>query len=405
MTSAAARLSYPWLALGAMLAVQILASLVLSTAAVLSPAVAPSLSLPPERVGVFVAVAYLAAMTAGLPTGNWVARWGGVRVSQGALLGLAIGALLAGVGQPWLLLPAALCIGFGYGLANPAAAAVLARHVPVQSSGLFFSMKQAGVPLGVALAGLCMPLGLSLLGWQVSVLVAAVVCLLVCGGLWATVSRLQPRGERLPMHDQVRWWAPLLDVRRDRELRRLGVVSLVYAMSQQGFLTFLVSLLHLQGGLSLATAAAILAASQLASTLARVGFGHVADRWIQPERLLGWLGVAMSAGLVLLAWVGASGHVLWSALTALLCGAFVMGWNGVFFAELVRTVPRERLPRAAGATQFLTFTGAMSGPFWLSQWVGWGGSYAQGLIGLALFPILIGVMLLRRGRRAVTTRS
>jgi MFS family permease len=397
-------LNFPWLALVAMLVVQMLASMVMSTAAVLSPAVAPSLSLPPERVGVFVAVAYLAAMTAGLPTGMWVARWGGVRVSQGSLLGLATGALLAAVGETWTLLPAALCIGFGYGLSNPSAAAVLARHVPAQSSGLFFSMKQAGVPLGVAVAGLCMPLGLSLVGWQVSVRIAALGCGLMCLWLWTTVPKLQPVGERQALPAGVRWWAPLRDLVDDPALRRLGGVSLVYAMSQQGFLTFLVSLLHLEGGLVLASAAAILAASQLASTAARVGFGHLADRWMPPFRLLGWLGVTMSAGLVLLAWVGLSGHVVASALAALLCGTFVMGWNGVFFAALVRSVPRERLANAAGATQFLTFTGAMMGPFLISQWVAAGGTFSQGLQAMALVPAIVGLLLLRQTAREATRR-
>jgi MFS family permease len=382
-----------------MLAVQILASLILSTAAVLSPAVAPTLSLAPERVGVFVAIAYLAAMTAGLPTGNWVARWGGVRVSQASLLSLMAGAWLACMGEVWALVPAALLIGFGYGLANPSATAVLARHVPARASGLFFSMKQAGVPMGVALAGLYMPWGLQQLGWQTSVGVVGAVCLTICLWLWSTLSRLQPREELVQVRLQARWWAPLLDVGRDRDLRRLGLVSLVYAMAQQGFLTFLVSLLHLQGGLTLAMAAGILAASQVASTAARVGFGHVADRWVAPPRLLGWLGIAMSVGLVLLAWVGTSGHLWGSALMALVCGTFAMGWNGVFFAELVRTTPRDRLANAAGTTQFLTFTGAMSGPFLIAQWVGQGGSYAQGLFWLAVCPVTVGVMLLRRAAR------
>ncbi|MFZ9178009.1 MAG: MFS transporter [Limnohabitans sp.] len=387
------------MALRAMLAVQVLASMVLSTAAVLSPAVAPSLDLPPERVGVFVAMSYLAAMAGGLPTGNWVARWGGVRVSQASLLFLMSGTWLACVGETWCLPPAALCIGFGYGLANPAATSVLARHVPAQSSGLFFSMKQAGVPLGVALAGLSMPLGLRGLGWQPSVFVAGALCLALCLWLWRTIGRLQPADELQPMPASARWWTALLNVGRDRDLRRLGLVSLVYAMAQQGFLTFLVSLLHLQGGLTLALAAAILAASQVASTAARVGFGHVADRWISPPRLLGWMGIAMSLGLVMLAWVGTTGHLLASAVVALVCGTFVMGWNGVFFALLVRTAPRERLASAAGTTQFLTFFGAMSGPFWVSQWVSWGGSYAQGMLWMAVFPIVIGLLLLRRSGR------
>jgi MFS family permease len=395
VTSLVGRSHHPWLALVAMLAVQMLASMIMSTAAVLSPAVAPLLSLPPERVGLFVAVAYLAAMTAGLPTGRWVARWGGVRVSQASLLSLALGAMLASVGDVRTLVPAALCIGFGYGLSNPSAAAVLARHVPAQSSGLFFSMKQAGVPLGVAVAGLAMPLGLGMVGWQVSVRTGALVCALASLWLWTTVSRLQPPGEQQSMSMTGPWWSPLLDLREDPDLRRLGAVSLVYAMSQQGFLTFLVSLLHLQGGLSLASAAAILAASQLASTAARVGFGHLADRWMPPLRLLAWLGLVMSAGMVLLAWVGLSGAVWPSALAALFCGTFVMGWNGVFFAALVRSVPRQRLANAAGATQFLTFTGAMLGPFRVSQWVAAGGSFSQGLQGLALVPALVGAWLMR----------
>ena len=92
------------------------------------------------------ALAYLAAMAGGLPNGNWVARWGGVRVSQASLLFLMSGTWLACVGEPWCLLPSAVCIGFGYGLANPSATAVLARHVPAQASGLFGRRNSVQVP-------------------------------------------------------------------------------------------------------------------------------------------------------------------------------------------------------------------------------------------------------------------
>lgn len=391
--------SRPWLALQAMLTVQVLASMTLSAASVLSPAVAPSLGMAPERVGLFVATSYLLAMLSGLPTGRWVARWGGIRVSQGALLCLAAGAVLACLGQGWSFILAAGLIGVGYGLANPSAAAVLARHVPRQASGLFFSMKQAGVPIGVALAGLCMPLGLAWVGWQWTAILAATVCLLAAVSLLATVSRLDRPEWRQGLTVNTRWWAPLQEVWRTPALRQLGLISLIYAMAQQGFVTFLVSLLHLQGGMPLATAAGILAASQLASTAARVGFGHLADRWMAPARLLGWLGVGMSLCLVLLAAVGVDGQVLLCTLGALACGIFAMGWNGVFFAELVNCVPRERLPNAAGATQFFTFTGGMCGPFLIGQFVGWGGSYGQGMLLLAAFPITGGVLMLRAQRR------
>ena len=79
-------------------------------------------------------------------------------------------------------------------------------------------------------------------------------------------------------------------------LRRLSLASLAYALTQQTFVTFLVSLLNLQLGWTLAAAAGVLAASQAVSTAARIGFGAWADRRV-PGRLLVGLGVAMSLQL------------------------------------------------------------------------------------------------------------
>lgn len=390
----------PWLALQAMLAVQVLASLVMSTAAVLAPAVAPALGLAPERVGLFVAVAYLCAMTSGLRTGHWVARIGGVRVSQCALVALASGALMATLGHAWAMLLGAVLVGVGYGLANPSAAAVLGRHVPSNASGLFFSMKQAGVPIGVALTGLLMPLGLYLAGWRITVAAAAVLCVAVALLLMPTVRRLD--ADHVPHDARLPWLAPLREVWASPHLRHLGWLSLVYAMAQQAFVTFLVSLLHLQGGLPLAAAAGILSASQVASTFSRVGLGHLSDRRITPLRLLGWLGLAMGVSLCALAAAGAlttpGSAMQWmlGLLAALAAGATAMGWNGVFFAALVRSVPRERLAVVSGATQFFTFAGGMVGPFVFAQFVSAGGSYAQGMALAAVVPVLIGVATLRR---------
>ena len=410
--------THPWLALRAMLAVQVLASLVMSSAAVLSPAVAPQLGIPAERLGWFVALAYLVAMLSGLSCGPWVRRFGGVRISQCALFLLAAGAATAVLGDPAALLGAAVLIGAGYGLSNPAAAAVLGRHVPSQSSGLFFSIKQAGVPIGVALAGLTLPAGLLWLGWRPSVALAAAVCVACALWLVSTLKRLQrPIAANLdearsaspsavpPAEADTRitaWLAPLTTVLRDPLLRRLGLLSLVYAMAQQCFVTFLVSLLHFQLGMPLAAAAAVLAASQMASTMARIGFGHASDRWMPPQRLLAALGLAMAGCMLALAGSAHGGHGLLAIGAALACAATAMGWNGVFFSALVRSVPTHRLADISGATQFLTFTGGMLGPFAASQMIGLGGSYALAIAAAALPPAALAWLALRAQAREAT---
>ena len=84
-------MTQPLLALASTLLVQTLASLVLTAPSVLAPAVAPTLGLGAERVGLFVGAAYLAAMLSGLASGHWVARIGAVRLTQAAMLACALG--------------------------------------------------------------------------------------------------------------------------------------------------------------------------------------------------------------------------------------------------------------------------------------------------------------------------
>ena len=88
----------------------------------LAPAVAPTLGFSADRVGLFIGTAYLAAMVSGLLSGGWVARIGAVAVSQLALLSFAVGMLAVTGGHPLMLVGAALVVGTGYGVINPAAA-------------------------------------------------------------------------------------------------------------------------------------------------------------------------------------------------------------------------------------------------------------------------------------------
>ena len=364
----------PWLTLSATMAVQLLASLCLSAAAVLAPAVAPTLGIAPEAVGVFVGCAYLFAMVVGLGSGGWVPRWGGTRVSMAALGVIAAGMAVSTQGLSWALLAAAalVVVGAGYGCTNPAAAALLAFHAPKSAPGLFFSLKQAAVPIGVTLAGLLLPLGLATIGWRATLWIGAACCVLLALLFVPLTRRLEPGRTASASAAGPGWLASLLHALRVPVLRRLSLMSLAYAMTQQGFLAFIVSLLHLELGLPLALAAGLLATSQVGSTLMRIALGHVADRWVQPRLLL-------------------------IVVVVVACGTTAAGWNGVFFAELVRNVPRrEEMAAAAGGTQFFTFAGGMLGPFLFAQVVHLTGSYSMGYLGLAVAALAAGVTMLRR---------
>jgi len=388
--------SHPWVALQSTLAMQLLASMVLGSAPVLAPAVAPALGLAPERVGVFMAVAYLVGMVSGLGCSSWVRRLGPARLSQFLLLAMAGGAAIGAVGHgAWSSLAAAALMGVGYGSLNPAATVILGRHAPAGSPGLFFAVKQAGVPMGIALAGLLMPVGLVAVGWRATAWLLAATCLIVAVALAPAARRLDAHWPREPEPASPGWTATLAGVLRQPVLRRLSLVSLAYAMVQQGFLTFVVSLLHLELHLALALAAGLLAASQAACAVVRIVLGHVADRWVTPRVLLGALGLAMAASCLALSLLPRGAGVALVTLAVVACGATAMGWNGVYFAQLLRSVPREALAASAGGTQFFTFAGGMLGPFLFGQLVHLGGSYSLGYACLAAIGATAGLAMLR----------
>jgi len=300
-------------------------------------------------------------------------------------------------------------VGVGYGLPNPTAAEILSRHAPLGRRGLFFSIKQTGVPVGVALAGVLLPWLLALSGWRSAALWLAVPMVALGIGIGWTRRMLDAAGLRPAPAGRTaggalatiraRLIAPLGDVLAFAPTRRLAIVSLVFALTQVSFLTFFVSLLKIEHGFTLALAAGLLATSQAVSVGARIGWGHVSDRWVDPTRLLGLLGIAMGAGIALLGLAPAETPWLLMLAVTLLCAATAVAWNGVYFADLVRHVPPDRVAQATGATQFMTFFGGMCGSALFAGLVGLAGSYSAVYAGLALLPAGTGIVLLFGSRR------
>ncbi len=405
--------THPILALTVTLLVQTLAAVALTSPSVLAPVVATELGVGAQHVGWLVSLAYLTAMLTGLGAGALSQRLGPVRASQLALLAAAAGLALFAVGHAATLLAGAVVLGFAYGVPNPTAAEILSRHAPAHRRGLFFSVKQTGVPIGVAAAGIIIPALLGWVPWSGALLVLAAATATTALGIGIGRGRLEAgrRGAGAGTRRdggagagaslatlRARVLGPLVEVLAFAPTRRLAIASLVYALTQVSFLTFLVTLLTLEHGLSLTVAASLLAASQALSVAGRIGWGHAADRWLDPTRLLGGLGVAMGAAIIMLGLAPADAPAGLMLAITLACALTAVAWNGVFFADLVRLVPAEQVARATGATQFLTFTGGMSGSALVAAGVSLGGSYSAVFAALGVVPALTGLMLLAAAR-------
>lgn len=124
---------------------------------VIGPALTEAAGVPSERIGVLASVGALGTMWYLVAGGGLLPRFGPVRMLQiGAGVG-ALGLACATLAGWWALVVASLLIGLGHGPSPPAGSRILKRHATARQRSLVFSVKQSGVPLGGAVAGLLVP--------------------------------------------------------------------------------------------------------------------------------------------------------------------------------------------------------------------------------------------------------
>lgn len=339
-----------------------------SSAATLAPAVAApgllaALDASAVVVGVYIAIVYFGAMVSSQWGAALVRRWGPIRCSQASLAASAIGLALVAVPVPAWAALGALLVGFGYGPITPASSEILARSTPPERYALVFSVKQTGVPLGGAVAGLLVPPVLQSGGPRAALLAVAGLCVLgmvlaqaLRRGLDAHRDPTSPRPTLRGMTE------PLRFVLGHATLRPLALCSMVFSAVQVCLTSYAVSWLTGDLAWSLVAAGAALSAAQVVASLGRVLWGLLADRLRNARAVLVGLALAMTAcGLAAAAFGPGTDRTLVTALL-LVYGASAIGWNGVYLATVARLVPMERATQATSGSLFFTYFGVVIGP-------------------------------------------
>jgi MFS family permease len=387
------------------LMVQALTSLALAVPTVLAPVAAAELGVAATGIGNWVGFAYMVAMFAGLASGALVGRYGPVRVLEAAALCVALG-LAVGAGTDLvLILACGILLGTAHGLVNPASSTLLAAAAPPRARSMIFSIKQTGVPVGGAAAGMLVPAMLLWTSWQHTVLILAAVSaafIAIIVPFRGMYGLGRGPGPRLSLS---RFGVPIAEVWARRPILELALASGVFSSVQMSFGTYLVSYLKLGLGYSLVAAGLIFSAAQVAGVLGRIFWGAVADRLFEPRPVLAMLGVAMALCGVAATLFTPGWPVVAVTTVCVLYGATAVGWNGVFLAEVARLAPEGRVAIITGGTQFFTFGGVLIGPPVFGAIAAATGSYGAGFILFAALPLLMGVALLLSGRGASPGRG
>jgi len=366
-------------ALAGTLLVQTVCAFASTSIPVLGPPLMARAGLSPESIGL------VSALSAGgicwfLATGGaMLSHFGPIRTLQMGLACMALGLLVLSQPLGLLGLFGALALGFGTGPNTPAGSQILIRTAPPAHRTLIFSIKQAGVPLGGALAGLIVAPFASAHGLSVTLAMLIGVLLLCCVLIQGFRSL---DGERGPRHPG---WAIALfqphavitgvrTLRAHPSLPMLTAVGASFSLMQACLTAFTATFVYSRPGASLAEAGRVMAVMLGASMLGRILLGWASDRMGNALRHLGIQAIASALAVCLM--VQAAGQPIWMLyVSAALVGVTAIGWNGVHIAELARVAPMHLVSSITSASSLFAFIASVCGPLLFIPLVRHGGGF------------------------------
>ena len=357
------------------------------------PAVAPQLR---DEFDLSLAAtgALLAASTVGIIA--TLLAWGALadRIGERAVIGIGLTgaaaalAIASRAGSAEALGACLVAAGAFGSSANAASGRAVVAWFDPSQRGLALGLRHMSTPLGGALAAVTLPFIADRGGVGAALLALAGACL--AGALAAMVGlrRAEPVAAAGHLDEPPPSPGPL----RDRAIWRLSLGTACVVLAQLSLLSFLALYLHEERGWATGAAALALGAVQIGGAAARVVAGAWSDRSgsrIRPLRTLALAGaVTLALAAALLAAPDAP-----AAVALIVAGVLAMAGNGVSFAAAAEMAGAARVGTALGLQNTILFVAVAVAPPVFGAAVGltsWPAAFA----GAALCP-LIGWWVLR----------
>ena len=332
----------------------------------MSPTIIDDLGLTRAQFGFFATAAFLSAAVCSTVFGALVDRWSVVRTMSvlygGAVLSLVVAALARSV--TWLIL-AVIVSGAIQALSNPVTNRLIASHAAPDSRGTLVGVKQSGVQMAQAFAGLAMPPLALLVTWRGSIAAGTLLALL---GLGLTLRFLPsaetsgPAGAPEPDHPSARKTGGPVDLSSiPAVVWWLGGYAMLNGVAIQATNVYLPLYGYEELGISRTVAGMLATVVGIVGLFARIWWGRTVGRAASPRIALIVLAVGATLGVtaILLAdyladwlvWVGAA-----------LFGASGIAANVVLMVTVVRAVQPRFVGRATGVLSLGLYLGFSVGP-------------------------------------------
>lgn len=384
---------YRWRILGSALLIQVTISIVTQAFPALAPFAKGDLGLSRPEIGIFATILNLGTMIALLPAG-WAVDVLGERrvlVAGGIAAGL-VTAVTALAPSFAVFLPLLIIIGLAGATPTPAGSTAIISAFHLRDRAFVMSIRQAGVPLGGALAALILPPIAIAAGWRRALFVAAGLAI-----LGAFIGYAMVRGAPRKPRGRIRRNPGSFRAVATHDATFIGLAAIFLTLGQFVLVSYIALYLFEAWHMSLAEASWFLVAANAGGVVGRLFWGTVSDRLFHGRRRGPLILVSLigAAGFIILGWLPVSTPVLVLLVIVFALGATIIGWNGVYITLLSEIAPSDKRGRSVAYGMAIAQVGIFGGPFAFGVLVDFSGSYRVAWTAVAI-TLLVAAMLLRQ---------
>jgi MFS family permease len=347
-------------AIGLALCIQTGISFLAAVVPVIAVDIAESRQWNANAIALYLPLVYAAAFAVSFAIPGLLARWGSIPLGIVCVGCAAWGelALLAPAWQMALLTP--LMIGLAIGGMNPVTSQILSPHASLRNAAAVTALKQTGVPLGAAVAGLLGPLLVTAWGWTSAVICIGIAMSLVAVSL-LPIARKAVQTER-SIARPVRVLEPVKALLAIPGMRALIVAGIAYVVAQFCLRSFFTLYLVRDLGLTLSLAGLAFTVSQVSGMVGQLFWAALSGRFMTHHAVLATIGILMA--LASMATAFAAGTWDMALILALSClfGFTAAGFIPVLLGAVLASSPVDQAGALTSALNIFVIGGSLLGP-------------------------------------------
>ena len=243
-----------------------------------------------------------------------------------------------------------LLIGMFYSVSQPGGSKVILKWFRKENRGLAMGIRQAGIPIGGALAGVLIPF--LTVQYNMTYAINSIACICIMGGVLFFVFYKEPyvQEEARKGHNNISFWMELKVVICKKELYPIYITGICMISLQMVLVGHFMKFLAGEQSITSIVAGTVFSVMFFSGMIGRIALATISDVLYKGNRRIPlFIAVCASIGLMLLLVMNI--HTITSGVlygVSALLGFFSIGWFSLFIAEVAELASEESVGITVG---------------------------------------------------------